>query len=415
MLQHVLEQIISYHAKTAFDNMQIQSQVMQQNCSNVPNISTNRMTTQQNHYSIHVPNSVHHRQERYHSSTKYEHHDSLLRVDENPPPSDSKRIFDPAEGKFVDFRFSHTSTDNLQYETSPDDSDSMRQSFPSHATYSSLVSQNTAPPYSEDWNLPANNMDPQIDVDQPNMEHRQDSIRFYGEYDQTLPPSSNDSLNRNSNDWKSRNSLFLKNIQDKIHAHGSQDFDLETKIGRSSAMVHNFVTELNNLGENSQKEHFLPSSTVQDEELSNLRNSLDSSLSISAMRSSLTMSEVFQSSTVQNPNAMSLSSRHSQEMSLFLRQSFLSEWVDTMEMENESQVKNKSLYLPDVFGSKVDKRRDVITESSQQLLEAVFGSDLYEDRNIEVEKELLRNILNPYDEMMISSVGMDLSGIWRTV
>lgn len=406
--------MISNHAKTAFGNMRIQPHAMQHNCSNAPNISTSRMTTQQKHYSIHVPNGVHHRQEGYHSSTKYEHDDSLLRVDENHPPSDSKRIFDPAEGKFVDFRFSHTSTDNLQHETSPDDSDSMRQSSPSHATYSSLVSQNIASPYSEDWNLPTSNMDPQNDVDQPNMAQRQDSIRFYGEYDQTVPSSLNDPLNRNSNDWRSRNRLFLKNIQDKIHSHGFQDFDLETKIGRSSAMVHNFVTELNNLGENSQKEQFLPSSTVQDEELSNLRSSLDSSLSISAMRSSLSISEVFQSSTVQNPNTMSLSSRHSQQMSLVLRQSFLSEWVDTMEMENENQVKDKSLYVPDVFGSKVDKRRDVITESSQQLLEAVFGSDLYEDQNIEFEKELLRNILNPYDEMMTSSVGMDISGIWRT-
>lgn len=425
-----LEQMISNHARSVFDDMHIQPQAVDQDCSHVTtNLTPNSISTQLNHCSMHVPNIVQRQQDIYHPTTEYQQYHSSNPNGIEYSPSSSKRIFDPAEGKFVEFRFSHTSAPNFQHEPSPDNSDIMRQSMAPHATYSNLLNESISVPYSEDWNLTVSDVNPQYHLGQSNLAQQpimeqkddlpvHDLIRIHDEDGQTIPPRYNYELNRDSNDWRSRNSLFLKNVQEKVHSQRSQDFEPGTEIGR----LHTFVTELNGLDENSQKEPFLPSSAGEDEELSSLRNSLSSSLSISdgpgpmkaSMRSSLSMSEVFQSSSVQNPNAMSLSSLHSQKMSLVLRQSFLSEWVDKLETENGSPVENKSLYVPDVFGSKVDKRREVVTESSQQLLEAVFGSDLFENTNTEDEKELLRNILNPNDEMMLSSGGMDMSGIWKT-
>lgn len=394
--------------------------------------------TQQRYHSMHIPNNDH-LQQHTHCQTPYEYqkqdsHEQY--IDENPLASGVKRIFDPAEGKFVDFRFSQTSnTDYSHLESSSDLSDGMRQSLASHATHLNSYNQNISSPYSEDWNVRYGSIkasNPQDMIEHKDDGYKGDSNKFYDGYDSSQahihhtplkPNIPQNQLNENDNDWRSRNSLFLKNVQDKINALRPQGVESENEISPSSAMVHHFLKELNdfNANINITKEPFLPSAAEDDEELSNLRSSLSSSLSIndaqmkSSMRSSLSMSEIFQSPKVQNPNSMSLSSRHSQKMSLVLRQSFLSEWVDNLETENASEVDvNKALYIPDVFGSKVDKRRDVITESSHQLFEAVFGSDFYGSKNTEEENELLRNIFIPKYEPLMSSVGMDMSGIWKT-
>jgi hypothetical protein len=451
LLQRALEQMIFIRARSVFDDMHRSPQSKGQDCYYVPNISMPEMaTTQQRYHSMYVPNNAHLQHHAYYEPPhEYQKQDSLKQyVDENPLASGVKRIFDPAEGKFVDFRFSQTSTHCSQLESSSDLSDAMRQSLASQATYLNLHNQNISSPYSEEWNVRYGGIkasSPQGHGYQHHMEHMiehkdevsvGDSNKFYDGYDSnqahihhtplkpTTPPIIKNQLNENGNDWTSRNSLILKKMQDKINTLRSQGAEIENEMARSSAMVHHFLKELSGFNENITKEPFLPSAaaaaTEDDEELSNLRSSLSSCLSIndgqmkSSMRSSLSMSEIFQSPNVQNPNAMSISSHHSQKMSLVLRQSFLSEWVDNLETEHASEVDVKALYVPDVFGSKVDKRRDVITESSQQLLEATFGSDFYGNTNTEDEHELLRNILSPKDEPLMSSIGMDMSGIWQT-
>jgi hypothetical protein len=441
--------MISAHARSVFDDMHRSPQSKGQDCYYVPNISMPEMAvTQQRYHSMYVPNNAHLQQHTYcQPPYEYQKQDSLKQyVDENPLASGVKRIFDHAEGKFVDFRFSQTSSTHCsQLESSLDLSDAMRQSLASQANNLNLYNQNISSPYSEEWNVRyggikasspqahgyQHHMEPMIE-DKDDMSVG-DSNKFYDGYDSnqahihhtpikpTISPRFNNQLNENGNEWRSRSSLFLKNMQDKIYALRSQGAETENENAPSSAMVHHFLKELNGFNANITKEPFLPSAaTEDDEELSNLRSSLSSNLSISdgqmksSMRSSLSMSEIFQSPKVQNPNAMSISSRHSQKMSLVLRQSFLSEWVDNLEAENASQVDVKALYVPDVFGSKVDKRRDVITESSQQLLEAIFGSDFYGNTNTEDEHDLLKNILSPKDEPLMSSIGMDMSGVWQT-
>lgn len=100
--------------------------------------------------------------------------------------------------------------------------------------------------------------------------------------------------------------------------------------------------------------------------------------------------------------------RRSTRMSLALRQSLFS-----MDEDEEDTSQSKSVYIPDVFDSKRNRRGDTIVESSSQLLSAVYGQKEIEE-TVKKEPERAEFLLNSLvmsnsdaDELM-SSIREDI-------
>mmetsp|Transcript_9741 Transcript_9741/g.11279 ORF Transcript_9741/g.11279 Transcript_9741/m.11279 type:complete len:322 (+) Transcript_9741:1-966(+) len=118
----------------------------------------------------------------------------------------------------------------------------------------------------------------------------------------------------------------------------------------------------------------------------------------SSFRSSLNIKDVFEKKP---QTRFSMCSRRSSRMSFILRSSFMS----SLESDDEERVR-QSVYIPDVFKSRQNRRKSVLTESTSQLLETVFGEETASTVKNEHRREsiLLRDALKPIndDELMMS-------------
>lgn len=108
---------------------------------------------------------------------------------------------------------------------------------------------------------------------------------------------------------------------------------------------------------------------------------------------------------------MSLCSRRSSRMSIVLRSSFLSSFDAGSDEEDRAKVS-----VPDVFKSRADRRKSILTESTSQLITTVFGSASAElaSKSPQRQSFLLRDVLNPIKagDLMQTSIGdMDMSFI----
>jgi len=108
---------------------------------------------------------------------------------------------------------------------------------------------------------------------------------------------------------------------------------------------------------------------------------------------------------------MSLCSRRSSRMSIVLRSSFLSSFDAGSDEEDRAKVS-----VPDVFKSRADRRKSILTESTSQLITTVFGPASAELARNSPERQsfLLRDVLNPIKagDLMQTSIGdMDMSFI----
>jgi hypothetical protein len=135
-------------------------------------------------------------------------------------------------------------------------------------------------------------------------------------------------------------------------------------------------------------------------------------LANSMQRTSLTLNDIFSDTSVDTKGGaqslnrssmhgssrMSLCSRRSARMSLVLRQSYLDSMFGS---EDESCEKS---HIPDVFGSKRNKRDSVITASTKQLVSTVFGVEAASLASAPpgTEDKLLRGALDPVkvDQLM---------------
>jgi hypothetical protein len=256
-----------------------------------------------------------------------------------------------------------------------------------------------------------------------------------GDYQEEFPGSSNvryqSQLSRNDYDdnhvhfAKKSDSFTNSDIPDKFYSldggeiklrhsfvggnkrvgptrHSLYHPDIALDRRRSSALFVNKVLE------ELQKE-IDDSDDDDDDDYGTKRKFQDSNEAVSklkrSLRASLQLDDIFK------PETKRADRRRSTRMSLLLRKSLISSWAQMNEFKN-------SISIPDLFDTKIDRRRSTITESSQDLLKKVFGPQR-DSIPPGSEKEILKEILDPLanDTLMTSllsvapmdeSIGSDL-------
>jgi len=221
-----------------------------------------------------------------------------------------------------------------------------------------------------------------------------------------------DTIRPMENEWKKRNSLYLAEFEDRGNVNRRQ----------SSVQMNNYINALKSLGEDDDDgddadfdfdakvdqvvSRFLPQNGRGDRDSS---MSMDMNSLADSFRSSINLSDALGAGAGSGQRfsmRMSMCSRRSTRMSLVLRQSLLG----SFELDNDDEA-TRSVYVPDTFNSRPDRRRSTITLSTSQLLATVFG---YEAVNREKEHPgresiLLRSLLEPVmaDDLMMEISGMN--------
>eukprot|EP00551_Chaetoceros_affinis_P012747 CAMPEP_0203665980 /NCGR_PEP_ID=MMETSP0090-20130426/3113_1 /ASSEMBLY_ACC=CAM_ASM_001088 /TAXON_ID=426623 /ORGANISM="Chaetoceros affinis, Strain CCMP159" /LENGTH=749 /DNA_ID=CAMNT_0050529739 /DNA_START=217 /DNA_END=2466 /DNA_ORIENTATION=+ len=183
--------------------------------------------------------------------------------------------------------------------------------------------------------------------------------------------------------------------------------DLETcKIDRrrSSVIATKLLEQLQKLDEEIED-----SESEEEEENRDFRpkRKLSASEAISHFRGSLRQSltlgnldEIFDP----RPETKRADRRKSTRMSLLLRQSLISSWANITEAIQDDGEEVGSRSIADLFNAKKDRRRSVITESSNDLLKKVFGNEKG-DIPPGCEKDILKEILDPHStDILMTSV-----------
>lgn len=180
-------------------------------------------------------------------------------------------------------------------------------------------------------------------------------------------------VNKNKHQATARNSLYHPDLH-----KGPGPVDRR----RSSVMVAAFLERLQDFDDSSDSE--------PEEDFRSKRKFRDSSSAVNhlrgSLRESLKLDDIFQ------PDNKRVDRRRSKRVSLLLRQSLISSWANV----NDAPINNRgSMSLPDLFDTKVDRRRSIITESSHELLRKVLGAqkDLIPSG---CEKDILKEILDPH-------------------
>ena len=212
-------------------------------------------------------------------------------------------------------------------------------------------------------------------------------------------------------DWQKRNSIYLSELEQ----HG------KAERRRSSVKMLTFIKTLQALDDEDsddedtdKKSDQFPVESVNHQQRQP-RESISMESLNNSFRTSLNLNDLFEGGAgntnrrlSRSSTRMSLCSRRSTRMSLVLRQSFLSSSseIDNPDGENDdSDSKIPARHIPDVFSSRVDRRRSTITQSTQQLLSTVFGDDAerISRSNSGRESILLRSAIEPVmaDELMM--------------
>jgi len=107
------------------------------------------------------------------------------------------------------------------------------------------------------------------------------------------------------------------------------------------------------------------------------------------------------------PQPKRVDRRKSTRISLLLRHSLISSWANATEECQGNGKKAAIKACADLFNSKGDRRRSVITESSNDLLKKVFGNEKA-DIPSGCEKDILKEILDPHstDVLMTSMLSV---------
>ena len=227
-------------------------------------------------------------------------------------------------------------------------------------------------------------------------------------------------------EWKRYNSLYLADLESRGRA--------DTR--RSSVKMLQYIKTFQALQDDDDEDDVFEGRV--DEVVSNFTDCLDrnsiSSFSMASLSNSLRMSIDLNADTRSSKrrySKMSTVSRQSILMSLVLRQSALGfdkfdedEDDDSDIQQNEvntqhtrrkmGSIKTEARYVPDVFGSKVDRRRDSIVESATQLLATVYGQEALDASMKEPgrRKSLLDSFLAlSVDDCMLNIAGEEPFGL----
>jgi len=238
-------------------------------------------------------------------------------------------------------------------------------------------------------------------------------------------------------EWKRYNSLYLADLESRGRAdrRGSvkmlqyikafqalqddDDDNDEVFEGKVDNIVKTFQAHQDGDDDNDEVFEGKVDNTVSSLD----RNSM-SSFSMASLSDSLGMSIDYNADSrcsKRRYSKMSTVTRRSILMSLVLRQSALAfdesdEDNDGDAQQNEANscirrktgsINTAARYVPDVFGSKVDRRRDSIVESSTQLLASVYGQEVAEVSMIEPERR--KTLLNSFLALSVDDFMLDIA------
>jgi len=238
-------------------------------------------------------------------------------------------------------------------------------------------------------------------------------------------------------EWKRYNSLYLADLESRGRAdrRGSvkmlqyiktfqalqddDDDNDEVFEGKVDNIVKTFQAHQDGDDDNDEVFEGKVDNTVSSLD----RNSM-SSFSMASLSDSLGMSIDYNADSrcsKRRYSKMSTVTRRSILMSLVLRQSALA--FDELDEDNDGDAQQNEAnsctrrktgsintvarYVPDVFGSKVDRRRDSIVESSTQLLASVYGQEVAEVSMIEPERR--KTLLNSFLALSVDDFMLDIA------
>lgn len=221
-------------------------------------------------------------------------------------------------------------------------------------------------------------------------------------------------------DWKPRNSLFLEELEEKNRNKRRRSSVNVLKYAQLLQAIDSdseddddaFDKRINDLFSNAIVQS--AKTGVKEDSMRLSMASLGNSLNMSIGSTHLASQNKFQAMRKRSVR-FSLISPRSTRMSLILRQSCISNLEDEDESRpqpgiNAATQHQQSQYVPDIFWSQKERRRSSITESSAQLIAAVYGLEAAEKLSANPGRmsACLQNIMAPSQDDIMMEIDSQL-------